>query len=77
MVVSGLPVRNGLKHAGEIASLALHLRENIHNKFTIPHDPKEKLNLRIGIHSGKGAVSLSITLYIGIDKNSNVWRRYP
>ena len=53
MVVSGLPIRNGHQHAGEIASMALHMRKEIYN-FKIRHRPNEKLKLRIGIHSGKG-----------------------
>lgn len=51
MVVSGLPIRNGDRHAGEIASMALHLISNI-KKFEIKHRPGEMLQLRIGIHSG-------------------------
>ena len=52
MVVSGLPIRNGLQHAGEIASMSLHMRREIYN-FTIRHKPGQQLKLRIGIHSGK------------------------
>jgi guanylate cyclase, other len=52
MVVSGLPIRNDEKHASEIASMALHLLSKI-KRFKIPHQPKELLKLRIGIHSGK------------------------
>ena len=51
MVVSGLPIRNGDNHAGEIASMSLHLLRAIQN-FHIPHIPNEMLLLRIGIHSG-------------------------
>ncbi|KAF8766593.1 Guanylate cyclase 32E like protein [Argiope bruennichi] len=50
MVVSGLPIRNGDRHAGEIASLALRLRQAIET-FEIRHRPKERLSLRIGINS--------------------------
>lgn len=52
MVASGLPVRNGDRHAGEIASMALHLL-NTAEKFHIKHIPNERLKLRIGMHSGK------------------------
>lgn len=52
MVASGLPVRNGRKHAGEIGSLALTLRDGIES-FIIPHLPKEQLRLRIGMHTGQ------------------------
>lgn len=51
MVVSGLPIRNGNIHAGEIASMSLHLLEAI-REFKIRHRPDESLKLRIGIHSG-------------------------
>ena len=51
MVVSGLPLRNGDNHAGEIASMSLHLLRAI-KSFKIRHLPDEVLKLRIGIHSG-------------------------
>ena len=52
MVASGLPLRNGNRHAGEVASLALDLVEKIKD-CTIPHMPTEKIFIRIGLHSGK------------------------
>lgn len=52
MVASGLPIRHGDKHAGEIASMALHLLSKI-KKFKIKHMEGEVLQLRIGIHSGE------------------------
>lgn len=52
MVVSGLPIRNENRHAGEIASMALHLLSKI-KKFEIKHRSGELLQLRIGIHSGE------------------------
>lgn len=51
MVVSGLPRRNDIQHAGEIASMSLDLLTAI-RKFTIRHRPTDTLKLRIGIHSG-------------------------
>lgn len=65
MVVSGLPIRNGDKHAGQIASMALHLLSAIQN-FEIRHRPGERLKLRIGIHSGPcvaGVVGLKMPRY--------------
>ncbi|XP_059220787.1 guanylate cyclase 32E [Stomoxys calcitrans] len=65
MVVSGLPLRNGNRHVGEIASLALHLLENVAN-LKIPHKPMDTLQLRIGIHSGPcaaGVVGLKMPRY--------------
>ncbi|XP_076437030.1 atrial natriuretic peptide receptor 1-like [Babylonia areolata] len=51
VVSSGLPVRNGMKHAAEIATLALDLLTNVLS-FTIRHLPDQQLLLRIGIHTG-------------------------
>ena len=63
MVVSGLPVANGTKHAGEIASMALHLLATI-KSFTIPHRPGENVRLRIGIHSGLSFGKISVDSYV-------------
>ncbi|XP_050503369.1 guanylate cyclase 32E [Diabrotica virgifera virgifera] len=65
MVVSGLPIRNGDRHAGEIASMALHLLSKI-KKFEIKYRQGELLQLRIGIHSGHvvaGVVGLKMPRY--------------
>lgn len=52
MVVSGLPERNGDKHADEIAKMALDLVAAV-RQVSIPHMPKERLQLRAGIHTGE------------------------
>ena len=52
MLVSGLPIRNGNRHAAEIASTSIHLLDAV-NHFQIRHRPEEKLKLRVGLHSGK------------------------
>ncbi|XP_033751463.1 guanylate cyclase 32E-like [Pecten maximus] len=65
MVVSGLPLRNGNHHAGEIASMSLHLLKEI-KAFRISHRPDDTLKLRIGIHSGPcvaGVVGLRMPRY--------------
>lgn len=65
MVVSGLPKRNGNIHAGEIASMSLHLLDAI-KQFRIRHRPQDVLKLRIGIHSGScvsGVVGLKMPRY--------------
>jgi guanylate cyclase len=51
MVVSGLPIVNGNRHVGEIASMALDLLQAVTNHH-ISHRPNEILKLRIGIHTG-------------------------
>ena len=51
MVVSGLPIENGNKHASEIATMALTLLHAC-GKFKIRHMPGVPLQLRIGLHSG-------------------------
>ena len=51
MVVSGLPVLNGNRHAGEIATMSLELLKAVCN-FHIGHLPGQKLLLRIGMHTG-------------------------
>ena len=51
MVASGLPQKNGDKHASEIANLALDL-QNITPTIVVPHDTNRRLQIRMGIHSG-------------------------
>ena len=52
MVVSGLPVRNGSRHAQEMADISLDLLTSIFT-FKVQHMPEIKLQLRIGLNSGK------------------------
>lgn len=51
MVVSGLPERNGDKHADEIAKMSLDLVAAV-RQVSIPHMPDKRLQLRAGIHTG-------------------------
>ena len=52
MVVSGLPERNGDRHADEIAKMSLDLVAAV-RQVTIPHMPNQRLQLRAGIHTGE------------------------
>ncbi|KAK2156950.1 hypothetical protein LSH36_202g12057 [Paralvinella palmiformis] len=51
MMVSGVPQRNGRRHAAEICTLALDIMERV-SHLVIPHMMDHKLQIRIGIHTG-------------------------
>ncbi|XP_074017547.1 atrial natriuretic peptide receptor 2-like [Numenius arquata] len=51
MVASGLPERNGTRHADEIAKMSLDLVAAV-RQVVIPHMPMGRLQLRAGIHTG-------------------------
>ncbi len=51
MVASGVPIRNGDRHAQEICSMALGLLDTI-GEYTISDTIEEHLCMRIGIHTG-------------------------
>ena len=52
MVSSGLPERNGNRHAGEVGTMALDLLVGC-GQFKIRHMPEVPLRLRVGLHTGE------------------------
>ncbi|XP_037533689.1 retinal guanylyl cyclase 2-like [Nematolebias whitei] len=50
MVASGLPKRNGNKHAAEIANMSLNILSSV-GSFHMRHMPEVPVRIRIGIHS--------------------------
>ena len=56
MVASGLPVKNGNKHAAEIATMALDLLAGS-AMFVVPHRPQDKLQLRSSLFNNQNIVN--------------------
>lgn len=59
MVASGLPKRNGNKHAAEIANMSLNILSSV-GTFHMRHMPGVPVRIRIGIHSGETVPGQSI-----------------
>ncbi|XP_027373920.1 retinal guanylyl cyclase 1 isoform X3 [Bos indicus x Bos taurus] len=65
MVASGLPQRNGHRHAAEIANMALDILSAV-GTFRMRHMPEVPVRIRIGLHSGPcvaGVVGLTMPRY--------------
>ncbi|XP_075891295.1 retinal guanylyl cyclase 2-like [Nelusetta ayraudi] len=65
MVASGVPNRNGTRHAAEVANMSLDILHSI-AAFKIKHMPEIKVKIRIGLHSGPvvaGVVGLTMPRY--------------
>lgn len=65
MVVSGLPERNGDRHADEIAKMALDLVAAV-RQVAIPHMPTQRLQLRAGIHTGARTSNVFTELHFSV-----------
>ncbi|GAU96842.1 hypothetical protein RvY_08220 [Ramazzottius varieornatus] len=57
MIASGLPERNGDEHSRQIAKVSLELMAESDN-FKIRHRPNERLQLKIGFHTGACAAGI-------------------
>ncbi|XP_073332734.1 retinal guanylyl cyclase 2-like [Pagrus major] len=65
MVASGVPNRNGTRHAAEVSNMSLDILHSI-AAFKIKHMPEIKVKIRIGLHSGAvvaGVVGLTMPRY--------------
>ncbi|XP_055329526.1 atrial natriuretic peptide receptor 1-like [Paramacrobiotus metropolitanus] len=65
MVASGLPIRNGINHAKEVATIAREILAKIPD-FKIPQKPSEHIRIRSGMHSGScvaGIIGLKAPRY--------------
>ncbi|KAM9836766.1 retinal guanylyl cyclase 2-like [Aulostomus maculatus] len=65
MVASGVPNRNGSRHAAEVSNMSLDILHSI-GAFKIRHMPEIKVKIRIGLHSGPvvaGVVGLMMPRY--------------
>lgn len=58
MVASGVPNRNGTRHAAEMANMCLDILHCI-GTFKMRHLPELKVRIRIGLHSGKTFILIS------------------
>ena len=59
MVASGLPKRNGNRHAIDIAKMALDLLSFV-GTFELEHLPGLPIWIRIGIHSGRQLSTVAV-----------------
>ena len=74
MVASGLPMRNGDRHASEIANMALDLVDEV-SRFRIAHRPDSQLDLRIGVHTGSCAAG-DVFIYFNSQKSNTKYFQF-
>jgi len=51
LVASGVPTRNGNRHAAEIATFSLRILDFV-GRYKVPGYPDTQLRIRVGIHTG-------------------------
>jgi hypothetical protein len=77
MVASGLPKRNGSRHAAEIANMSLDILSSV-GTFKMRHMPEVPVRIRIGLHSGKrkklvkARETISICLKEGLEEEAEI-----
>ena len=64
MVASGVPNRNGTRHAAEVSNMSLDILHCI-GAFKIKHMPEIKVKIRIGLHSGT-SVCWTLSVYTSV-----------
>ena len=65
MCISGLPNRNGVQHAAEVATMVLDMLSVV-TSIRIRHMPEKQLKIRAGAHSGSvmgGVVGIKMPRY--------------
>ena len=68
MIASGLPHKNGDKHALQIALASLHI-VHVVSYYNFPNVAEEGLQIRVGIHTGKFGENVNLSnSHVGTSK---------
>lgn len=51
MVVSGIPIENGIRHLMHLSDVALEMMVFL-DEFRVPHKKNDKIRIRLGLHTG-------------------------
>uniref|UniRef100_A0A914Z3L7 Guanylate cyclase n=1 Tax=Panagrolaimus superbus TaxID=310955 RepID=A0A914Z3L7_9BILA len=65
MVVSGIPIENGIRHLMTLSDVALEMMTFL-EEFRVPHKKSDKIRIRLGLHTGPvaaGVVGLTAPRY--------------